>query len=237
MAEIGQHFTAHYGQYLASLEGPNRILYQNIKETMDPYIEGDVLDLGNGGIFTYDPQRARDILAVDICFTEDTALFKKIPNVTYQYGNAMSLEEVTHKSFDVMIIQFLFHHTAEEGFKKVLGNGKKVISNALKVLRPGGKLIIVEQGIPRIMEFCERAFYGLACFVLKLLNLPPVYIYSKKTLLKLLKEGGFENMRYKIISCGKKLDLLATLKPNKFVVPRWPFFYFKVYFILAEKRG
>lgn len=129
-----------------------------IREALTREMEGTdrLLDVGNGGVFEYDPAIAREVVAVDL-FLDGTGDYPD--NVVACRGDALSLEEEPG-SFDVVLEAFLYHHLTGTRAADSVANVRRAISEAARMLKPGGRLVIAESCIPRSLYPVERALFA-----------------------------------------------------------------------------
>jgi SAM-dependent methyltransferase len=116
-----------------------------------------LLDVGNGGVFEYDPAVAESIVAVDLFLSEIPAE-QFPPNVVARDGDALSLSE-PDAAYDVVLHSFLYHHLVGETPSAHWDNVRNAISEAARVLEPGGKLVVPEGCVPRWFYAFERAAF------------------------------------------------------------------------------
>lgn len=115
-----------------------------------------LLDVGNGGVFEYDPAVVESLTAVDLFLDESDDSFPD--NVTIRKGDALALEEEP-ASFDVVLEAFLYHHLTGAKAADSVDNVRKAISEAVRMVEPGGRLVIAESCIPARIYPLERALY------------------------------------------------------------------------------
>ena len=118
---------------------------------------GRLLDVGNGGVFEYDPAVAEELVAVDLFL--DGSMSDDYPdNVAIRRGDALDLRE-EEASFDVVLEAFLYHHLTGSRPADSVANTRRAIAEAARMLRPGGRLVIAESCIPRLLYPIERALF------------------------------------------------------------------------------
>lgn len=118
---------------------------------------GRLLDAGNGGVFEYDTSVVEEIVASDL-FLDESQSADYPDNVTIKRGDALALDE-EEGSFDVVLEGFLYHHLTGERAADSVENIRRAISEARRVIRPGGRLLVAESCIPRALYPVERALY------------------------------------------------------------------------------
>lgn len=220
MRDVGGHFDSQYQEYLDSIFRTNRVWYRNINRRLRGYLRGTVLDVGNGGVFTYDTRLPDRIIAVDVAFRDKSKL-RKWPNVTYVCDDARHLRSVPDSSVDTVIFQFVLHHVVGVSSKQTMRNLEMVMASARRVLRKGGRVVVVETFVPGFAEAIERFLYPLTSAFLRLLDRPMILLISRKTCRRLVLGAGFREVREFRVSYGKKIDILNGLKPGILVVPAW----------------
>ena len=156
------------GQSAASLSANVSYFLSNIQEyqanvsTIDTYrrISGfisrklsgvsDLIDIGNGGVFDYDTSLPTSITAVDLFLDDLTPelLQKYFPaNARARQGSALALPEPDGQ-FDMALMVMLLHHLAGRDWRTSWQNAERAIDEAWRVLRPDGRLLIVESCVP-----------------------------------------------------------------------------------------
>lgn len=118
---------------------------------------GRLLDVGNGGVFSYDPSVAEEIVGVDL-FLDEADSDKYAPNVVVRQGDALALTEA-EGSFDVVLEAFLYHHLTGRRAADSIDNVRTAVSEAARMLVPGGRLVVAESCIPAWIYPIERLLY------------------------------------------------------------------------------
>jgi SAM-dependent methyltransferase len=143
-----------YGRHANRLDSHSRIREEVTAELRGT---GRLLDVGNGGVFEYDPSVVEEIVACDL-FLDESAGGEYPPNVTARRGDALALTEPPG-SFDAVIEAFLYHHLTGERADDSVPNTRRALAEAKRMLVPGGRLIVVESCIPSWLFGIERALY------------------------------------------------------------------------------
>jgi ubiquinone/menaquinone biosynthesis C-methylase UbiE len=232
VADVGKHFNEQYNAYLKSVD-TNRVLYRNINKVLEPLLDGVVIDVGNGGFFTYDVKKVKKLIAIDVAF-KDISRLKKFPNVKYICDDARYLKSIKTASVDVIVFQFVLHHITGKSARETIDDVRKVMKTAKRVLKPGGRVVVIETIVPGFAEFFERVLYRVNNFILGVLHKPMIFLFSRKTMIKIMNRCGFKNRRLKKILYEDKIDILCGLKPNLIVVPSYLAPH-RCYFFIANK--
>jgi SAM-dependent methyltransferase len=118
---------------------------------------GALLDVGNGGVFEYSPELVDSIVAVDLFLSQvPTESFP--PNVVARDGDALNLTDPDN-TYDAVLHSFLYHHLVGDTAGALLGNVRRAISEAARVLKPGGRLIVPEGCVPSWFYGFERVAF------------------------------------------------------------------------------
>jgi SAM-dependent methyltransferase len=133
--------------------------YRLIRKAIEAEVAGTgrLLDVGNGGVFEYDTAGVESIVAVDL-FLSDVPQEQFPPNVEVRDGDAMALDE-PDQAYDAVLHSFLYHHLVGDTAAALLDNVRSAISEAERVLNPGGRLIVPEGCVPRWFYNFERAAF------------------------------------------------------------------------------
>ncbi len=147
--------------------------YSNIRASVGEAIRGisRLLDIGNGGIFDYETGLVGSIVALDPLFDDFSS--SGLPgNVTLRSGSALDIPE-PDASFDGVLMVMLLHHLVGKTARESLANVRAAMREGLRVLRPGGRLVIVESCVPRWFYLTEKILFPvLAPCIHRLLSHP-----------------------------------------------------------------
>jgi SAM-dependent methyltransferase len=133
--------------------------YRLIREAITREVSGAdrLLDVGNGGVFEYDTDRVREIVAVDL-FLDQVPAEHFPPNVTPRRGDALSLDE-PDAAYDMVLEALLYHHLVGTRASDSIVNVRRAIAEAERVLQPGGQLVIAESCVPPWFYRVERMMF------------------------------------------------------------------------------
>jgi SAM-dependent methyltransferase len=136
--------------------------YRNISASINAELSGihHLLDIGNGGTFDYDVSLLPELAAVDL-FLEDLPSGSFPPNVVPRNGSALNLP-FSDASFDGVIMVMLIHHLVGNSISACWENAGRAVDEAFRVLKPSGKLIVMESCVPRWFYGFEKLVFPLA---------------------------------------------------------------------------
>jgi SAM-dependent methyltransferase len=136
--------------------------YRNIRTAIDAEVTGigRLLDVGNGGAFDYSPELVGEIVAVDL-FLDGVPRDAFPPNVVARAGDALALDELDG-AYEAVLMAFLLHHLVGERPSDLVANARRALAEGIRVLQPGGRLIVVESCVAPWFFAVEQAlFYPL----------------------------------------------------------------------------
>jgi SAM-dependent methyltransferase len=119
---------------------------------------GCLLDVGNGGFFNYQTDSIEELVAVDL-MVQDGA--KPAANITFRRGSILALP-FENCSFDCVLVQSVLHHVTGQTVSQNRRNMAQAIRECARVLKPGGKLVLLESTVPSwFYQLIERPLYRL----------------------------------------------------------------------------
>jgi len=230
-ADIGKHFSKVTDSYQQAVNSTNQVIYNNVKIELDRNLEGNVLDIGNGGIFNYDTIQLSQVTAVDLSFADNQP---ERGNIRFIAGDARNLDKIESGSIDCVVMQYLLHHIVG----KTPAETKEFVLTSLRethrVLKPGGKLLIAEINVRPFIEVIENILYRMTFSALRFLNRPMINFYSKNGIVSRLNLSGFHQIDIKEINMGKWCDPLSGLFPGIIKIPIF-LFPARCYFFTAYR--
>jgi ubiquinone/menaquinone biosynthesis C-methylase UbiE len=150
VASNAAYFFQHLREYHDSVATIDT--YRTLHDFISKKVEGakELLDVGNGGVFAYDTSRVESITAIDL-FLGDLpaniieAYFPK--NARARQGSALALPE-NDDSFDMVLMVMLLHHLTGHDWQSSWRNTCQALREGWRVLKPGGRLLVVESCVP-----------------------------------------------------------------------------------------
>jgi len=135
--------------------------YRNIRQAVEREIGGinRLLDIGNGGVFDYSTRIVNSVVAMDLFF-DDFASSELPPNVCFRQGSVLSIPE-PDASFDGVLMVMLLHHLVGKTVEASFVNVRQALQETFRVLKPGGKFVIVESCAPEWFYAFEKFFFPL----------------------------------------------------------------------------
>ncbi len=174
---------------------------------------GNLLDIGNGGVFNYDTSLAEAITALDLSLDIFDGSFHP-PHVTLLEGSALNIP-IEDAHFDSVVMVMLLHHLVGATVAQSRENVRRCIAECRRVLKPGGRLVIGESCVPQWFYRFEAVVFPVALVVVdKLVRHPPALQYTAQDLKRLIEEE-FSHCDVSAVPKGK-YDLEFGL-----LVPTW----------------
>ena len=197
-------FTHEHEWYTESVA--SMTTYRHISEAINAEIAGlgVMLDVGNGGTFPYDNELVDKIIAVDL-YLADLPADHFPSNVSPRNGDALALAEEPH-TYDGVLMSMLFHHLTGPSPAAVMDNAACVLDEVRRVLKPGGRLVVVESCVPPWFYAVERGLYPALRRVggTKLLRHPATLQLTAPSLVELIG-ARFTSLRWRRIPVGALL--------------------------------
>ncbi|MEK6920715.1 MAG: class I SAM-dependent methyltransferase [Nanoarchaeota archaeon] len=202
------------------------IMYREAAERINKHIKGNVLDIGSGGILNYDTKKAKNVFLVDITTANKERAGK---NIIFMNSDMRNLG-IRDEKIDIVIMQHLLHHLADNTLQKTLRNLEEGFKETQRVVKKEGKIMIVEGCVPLTFDYLQRALFPLNKRLYKwLFSFPMVLQYSKEKIVRELKKAGFEIESVEVIKDGDILPIFGLNLPRKYIP-------LKHYCIIAKKN-
>ncbi len=231
-----EYFDDESREYVRTIMEAEGDYYEKAEKFINPLLKvnGSVLDIGNGGIINYDYLCLKELVCADISVSPKIEeLYKDSPNVSFIKSNIMDMKNVDNERFDAVIVQKVIHHLAEKDYKTTKANCVKAMNECVRVLKPGGVLIVCESTVRRWFECLEILLFKPMLFCCDLVKFDRVFQYSPNSLKRLL-ENDIDKNAYlewcEDIGTGKHVLFLGRKFPA-WILPCGVTFY------LIKKKG
>src|SRR6266481_8842053 len=218
------YFLEHLSEYHDSIRNIDtyRTLHQFISKEVAGV--GELLDIGNGGVFDYDTSQVGSITAIDLFLGElpPDVVAKYFPqNCRLIQGSALALPERDGK-FDVVLMVMLIHHLTSTDWRSSWENARLALDEAWRVLKPGGRLLIVESCVPWwFFRFEKPALWFLSRCVKSIFS-HPITLQFPVSMIKTALEKKTSKVKITEIPKGKFI-LQFGFKIPSFLTPARPF--------------
>lgn len=197
-------------------------LLKDIKKLTTKYINGDVLDVGSGGIISFEYKKARTVTLTDIA-EELIKSPKVLEGDKFKLVNSKKIKALKasamklpfkDKSFDVVMMFNVVHHLSVNKITGSQRNAQKAFKEIHRVLKTGGVFIFVDNFPTLLFKALQELSYEMAYWLLlKLTNKPLPYFLSEQQAKKYLSDVKFE------------IEDIENMKwPKKIYLPVFPLF-------------
>ena len=133
------------------------------------------------------------------------------------------------EKMDIVVMQHLLHHLADNTLKKTLYNLKQGFRETNRVVKKGGKIIIIEGCVPPFFDYLQRILFPINKKLYKwIFSFPMVLQYSREKIVRELKKEGFVIESVEVIKDGDVLPIFGLNLPRKYIP-------LKHYCIIAKK--
>lgn len=205
--EISKVYDEKSTDFLESLE--------YFRKVTSRYIHGKVVDVGNGGVVSFNMEKAKSVVLADVSLAMFDHL-KRVKNGAFIPLPRNSVECVqtdarkmpfTSKHFDTALLLTTAHHLSE---KDVLTSQKNILQafgEINRILKPGGTFLLLECQLWGPFKFLQDLFFAPAFSFLMRYNKPLPYFMSKAQIAQFLRKNSFKLERIVHIPSGKKIYL------------------------------
>lgn len=216
------HFDNISTKYEDAAESWNEI-YDQVSDNIIEHIKGKIiLDVGNGGHFSYDTTVPSKVIAMDV----SPKMLERIKEVKVEkvVDDAREMNFIEDGSVDVILFQFVLHHISGSTLAKSIATMEEVIETSYKKLKPDGKLIIAEPLLSPFVFFFEKLLFPITYRILKRFDIPMIFMFSdsflrKKMALKFKQD--FQQVEKIKIGLTGWSDPLGGSFPGLIKVPPW----------------
>ena len=214
-------FNQESTRYEQFVKGRDFVL--SLKEKVNPLLKGRVLDVGSGCIADFKDGFFDLYIGLDLSLGMLLGLPRE-EKIKPVCGDAMGLP-FQDGSMDVVIYRAILHHLNPGGKAphEMEGVVRLAFSEARRVVRKDGQILVIEPCLPPLLVGFERWFGFFIRFVMRCLNLPYVFIFSRDSLSKLLGRGGWIFLKTDHIEgTGRAWEWIQPILGLPFIkIPRW----------------
>ena len=196
-------------------------IYKLFTDITAGFVRGDVLDLGCGSRIYYDTSAVDKWVGVDlspILLDGIQFLGGKAPTGAIEtvQGNCEILE-FDDESFDFVCCIFLLHHMGRNNKAQSRAVVQKVIGQSMRVLKPGGSMIVMESWPHIVLQIYGWVFPLLYPVVRRMFNTELPLFWSAKELKQMAVDAGYDQQH--VLS----IPLYETAKypVSGIVMPGW----------------
>ena len=200
-----QYFLDHLREYERSVAEIDT--YRSIHDYISGRVAGvgQLLDVGNGGVFCYDTTGVESITAIDLFLDDIPAELVKThfpANARPRQGSALALP-VADGAFDMVLMVMLLHHLSGRDWRASWDNARQAMAEGWRALKPGGRLLIVESCVPEWFFRLEKpAFRILSALTQSIFSHPVTFQFPMLMIENELKQNA-ARVRIHAIPKGK----------------------------------
>jgi len=148
---------------------------------------GNLLDIGNGGVFIYKIDDVPSVTAIDI-FVEES-FSKRYPSVKWMEMSALKMPFVGE--FDTAIEINTLHHIIGRTVRQNYDNLSQFFREVHRALKPNGRLVLLESTVSKWFLCIYNLIFPLFSRFWPFKH-PPTYQFHYRDLLKAATASGFE---------------------------------------------
>jgi ubiquinone/menaquinone biosynthesis C-methylase UbiE len=216
---LEEHST--YKEKIASID-----TYSTISSALNKELAGveSLLDIGNGGVFDYDTSLVEKITGLDLFLSSLPPTVEIPKNVTMVQGSALSIPSDLH-GFDAVVMVMLIHHLVGDTTSACRANVTQAFTEASRVLRKGGKLVVMDSCVPSwFYAFEHLAFRSASWVIERTMKHPPVLQYTQRQVVNMMTVAGFGDISVAAIPKGRFILQFGAKVPS-FLTPTQPILF------------
>jgi ubiquinone/menaquinone biosynthesis C-methylase UbiE len=213
--ESMEYFDNLSDDYVRLIVDTQKQIYRNVNPVLTRRVRGRVLSLGSGPVMNFAATNADHVVCLDISHNM-LAKLPKIDKLDRVCADAQFLP-FDIAAFDVVVVPFLIHHMAQDSTLMTDKAITHMFSEANRVLRRDGRVIIVDLFIPGILETFERTLFSPTCLLLNKFSKPMMYFYSISNFKEILYNARLAMQFDQLVQMQEKI--MPTLLLPKFKIP------------------
>lgn len=214
-----------------------------LKTVSSPYISGKVLDVGNGGIVSFDYKKAKSITLADIAFDllknpkaieKGTLKDLKVKKLKAVKANIMSLP-FPDNFFDVVIVFNVLHHLSVSSLSDTINNIETAFKEINRVLKKDGVFLLSDNCPPPFIKLFFDPLFELSFFMLSRFNIPLPYFLSSRQIELICQKTNFQISKRQKVKLGKKVyqPLLPMFTPPGWL---WDMLLGDIFFVIRKDK-
>ena len=210
-------FDNYIDDYAREIMAIQPMFYKNAAIFLNKALTGSntVLDVGNGGILNYNWQSIARLDCADLSVSQSAIQrYEKFSNISLFQSDILGLNNIEDNTYDAVIVQAVLHHLAGETINKTNKNVITALESCMRVLKPDGKLLIVESTVLPFFEQMERICYPLMQLFFKICNFGAVFQYSTPSLIKLIQYLDYNIVYSRAIALDKYTWIMKKKIPT-----------------------
>ena len=208
-------FQTTFGRYSEAVSTVDT--YSRLSTAISAELHGiqHLLDVGNEGVFDYDTTVVPRITGIDLFLDQLPEGLHLPPNVEMEAGDALNIPK-PNDSYDGVVMVMLLHHLVGRRVDQCLLNLDRAICEAARVLKPGGRLIIMESCVPKWFYGIEMLLFApLVPVINATLSHPPAFQFTEKMISSAVHRTGLIETKRAAIPKGRHVLQFG------FRVPSW----------------
>lgn len=213
-----QYFDRHAEDYAERITKIQETFYENSARLLNEWLPfgGTVLDIGNGGVINYDHTRLARLDCGDLVVSEYAKeKYKCFPKIRFFQTDVLDMRHIPPETYDAVIIQCVIHHLAGRTFYDSCVRVSRAVEECMRVLRPDGRLLIVESTVTGQFEQVERMLYPGMQLFFRLCRFGRVYQFSPESLARLLRRiPGTRLTEQKKVEVGPYIWIMGKKIPT-----------------------
>ena len=227
-----EHFDRISARYRAAAQTWQPIYEQTLPVLAPLVRDRNVLDIGNGGVFAYDPATTRSTTVVDI--SPEMLASLEAPNLRTVVADARDLSSLGDATFDTAVLMLVLHHVNGRTYRETKLQLEQVVQGVVGRLEPGGHLVVVEPVIRPALRHLQRAAFPVLCRALEIAGMPMIHFHTRRDLTEVLAAAATEVEAQPLI-VTQSVDAFGASFPGLISLPPW--FRPTDYYLFHARRG